>query len=389
MRLPFVVAMLALTGTCGYAVAVPMLDTRSVEVSDLEAASSRLPPLVLDERPLAALAEKVAPAPTDLVEAASQALAFETPQRVDALPRFLLLPDGELLAAATSSEPLYRDNVVRAAPPAAAPEEAPSRLLIPDSKLARLEEAGPSTYFQGKRMSAPDAEPLPAPAVFQPSAASVSGTSRTYWTATGLAALGAATLLGFALYHRIRPNAALENETRKTIFEAVCAQPGLGVHEVSKLAGVSYSTATYHLERLVGAGMIVMTPDGNKLCYYKNGGAFTESERRILPLIKNEEAAKLFEAILTQPGTYRAALAEQLGVTATTINWHLRRLRDAGLVDETRAGRSAHLYAKIDALRPTFLALATKVEGTEPATAAKLRGYAMPGGPGSTPGASA
>ena len=135
--------------------------------------------------------------------------------------------------------------------------------------------------------------------------------------------------------------------------------------------------------------MIVMTPDGNKLCYYKNGGAFTESERRILPLIKNEEAAKLFEAILTQPGTYRAALAEQLGVTATTINWHLRRLRDAGLVDETRTGRSAHLFAKVDALRPIFLALATKVETTEPATAAKLRDYAIPGANGNTAGASA
>ncbi|HEX8117794.1 MAG TPA: winged helix-turn-helix domain-containing protein, partial [Pyrinomonadaceae bacterium] len=81
-------------------------------------------------------------------------------------------------------------------------------------------------------------------------------------TAAGRAARASARLglAGFALYHRIRPNAALENETRKLIFESVCVEPGLGVHAIAQKASVSYSTATYHLERLVAAGMIVMTP---------------------------------------------------------------------------------------------------------------------------------
>jgi predicted transcriptional regulator len=190
------------------------------------------------------------------------------------------------------------------------------------------------------------------------------------------AAVGLAALAGVALYHRIRPHAALENDTRKAIFDAVCTSPGLGVHVIAQKAGVSYSTATYHLERLVAAGMIVMTPDGNKLCYYKNGGAFTETERRILPLVKNDEAAKLLEAILDTPGTYRAALAERLGVTATTINWHLRRLREAGLIDEIRQGRNAYLTVRVAAARESFLSLAAKVEGTDAPVADRLRRFA-------------
>lgn len=387
MRLPFVVAMLALTGTCGSVVAMSMTGTVALEPGAIVPAPA--PVLLLDQAPIAALLDTSADASTDLVATASQALKVDSNERVDKLPRYLLLPDGALLATTSVSDlPLVRDEMIRPAAPAAPTETSTPRLEVPSAKLARADDAMPSTYFRGTRASAPAPAPAPGPSVFEPTVATTGADSRSYWAAGALAAIGAATLLGAALYHRIRPNAALENETRKVIFDAVCAQPGLGVHEVSKLAGVSYSTATYHLERLVGAGMIVMTPDGNKLCYYKNGGAFTESERRILPLIKNEEAVKLFEAILTQPGTYRAALAEQLGVTATTINWHLRRLRDAGLVDETRTGRSAHLYAKIDALRPVFLTLATKVEGTEPATAAKLRNYAIPSN-GNTPGASA
>jgi DNA-binding transcriptional ArsR family regulator len=189
----------------------------------------------------------------------------------------------------------------------------------------------------------------------------------------------AAMLLGFggmALYTRIRPTAALENGTRKVIFEAVCRAPGLGVHAVAKAAGVSYSTTAYHLERLVEAGMIVMTPDGNKLCYYKNGGAFTETERRLLPVLKNDEAARLLEAILESPGTYRAALAERLGVTATTVNWHLKRLREAGLVEEVRTGRNAYLYPRVGSLRESLSALAVKVEPNDLAVAERLRRYA-------------
>lgn len=201
------------------------------------------------------------------------------------------------------------------------------------------------------------------------------GSSAAAFAVAGVA-VGLVGLGGVALYHRIRPNAALQNETRKVIFESVCVEPGLGVHAIAQKAAVSYSTATYHLERLVAAGMIVMTPDGNKLCYYKNGGAFTEAERKILPLVKNEEASRLLEAILDSPGTYRAELASRLGVTATTINWHLRRLREAGLVDETRQGRNAFLTARVHLLRESFLSLAAKVDATDQEVAQRLRRYA-------------
>lgn len=182
-----------------------------------------------------------------------------------------------------------------------------------------------------------------------------------------------APFAGVALFTRIHRHSELENGTRKGIFDAVCSQPGMGVHAVAALAGVSYSTACYHLERLVSAGMLVMTPDGNKLRYYQNGGAFTETERKILPLLKNVECARVLEEIVAKPGTYRAELAERLGVTPTTINWHLRRLREAGLVEETRRGRNAFLFARMDALRDALAGLAGKVGAAEPAVALRLR----------------
>lgn len=373
MRVAFLVALIAATGASGVAVAIALPDV-GVPVLD----SAPQPVLVVEPQAPAPVASPVAPVDVpDLAPVALRASALPLPDAaavvpIAAVPRHLLLPDGALVSTLLpeGGAPLGDGMVLHA--PASAPSFSP-----PPAIERRFETPG----FPWEVASTPTPAPAPvatqAQRAFAPPPAAGGATPTMLWT--GGLALGAVAALGVVLYHRIRPHAALENETRKLIFDAVCATPGLGVHEISKVAGVSYSTATYHLERLIAAGMIVMTPDGNKLCYYKNGGAFSESERRILPLLKNEEAAKLFEAILAQPGTYRAALAEQLGVTATTINWHLRRLRDAGLVDETRAGRSAHLFARVEALRPTFLALASKVEPSEPSIAEKLRAYAVRG----------
>ena len=382
IRVQLIVAMLAVTGASGLAVAVSV-PRAALDVPVLAGA----PEPILLLAPDVSTVDAATSAPADPIGplALPATLPIET---VRGLPHHLLLPDGALVAtveAASADVPLERGIVLRSLPAIpVAPQ--PEPLALPLAPASRLERAGLPHELPVPRASSAEPVSTQAARAFPPPAPSGGAGPQVLW-AGGLA-LGAVAVLGVALYHRIRPNAALENETRKLIFDAVCSQPGLGVHELSKMAGISYSTATYHLERLIGAGMIVMTPDGNKLCYYKNGGAFSESERRILPILKNEEAAKLFEAILEAPGTYRAALAEKLGVTATTINWHLRRLRDAGLVEETRAGRSAHLYARVDALRPTFLALAQKVEPSEPIIAQKLRQYAVPL-PGETTGAGA
>ncbi|HVL49438.1 MAG TPA: helix-turn-helix domain-containing protein [Candidatus Thermoplasmatota archaeon] len=199
------------------------------------------------------------------------------------------------------------------------------------------------------------------------STASVSAPARSGDDPVKIAAATAATgVLGLAawiLYHRIRESATLANATRKAIYDAVSANPGLGVQDLARVASVSYSTASYHLDRLVEARMLVLANEAGRLAYYKNGGAFTESERKVLPLLKNAEAMRVLEAILASPGTYRAALAESLGVTATTINWHLKRLVDAGLVVERREGRSARLFADRARLNEAFGPVLAKLDG--------------------------
>lgn len=388
-RLPLVVALLTLS-TASSAMALEAGEMpREAEADALlpyleGLASLRLSPRALD------LAEgELARDGVMRIAMPAPALVFSTPAvTVTSAPTpvrwqdpftFLLLPDGALLADLA--------GIVRAddAALASADGAATTGGSLPDARVRDLEAGTPGTLgmSSGAPASGTTSPPLArtetASAAAVKTGAPVDGDGRVgLAVAGGMAAASLLCLLGLALYHRIRPAAALENDTRKVIFNAVCERPGLGVHDIADAANVSYSTATYHLERLVGAGMLVMTPDGNKLCYYKNGGAFNESERRLVPILKNREATRLLESILESPGTYRAALAERLGVTATTINWHLRRLREAGLIDETRQGRNAYLHPRADHLGATLRALMEKLGPDEVEAAQRLLTYAPP-----------
>jgi predicted transcriptional regulator len=148
-----------------------------------------------------------------------------------------------------------------------------------------------------------------------------------------------------ALYHRIRSNNALNNKTRQMVYNAVVATPGIGVNDAAQAAGCSYSTAAYHLERLVEERLLVASEDGRRARYFKNGGAFSQQEREFVPILQSKEAMAVLQVIVENPWCYRAEVAQRLGVSGPTVNWHLKKLMGAGVVKEMREGRVSYLYA--------------------------------------------
>jgi DNA-binding transcriptional ArsR family regulator len=164
------------------------------------------------------------------------------------------------------------------------------------------------------------------------------------------AALGLLLLGPLTLYSRIQRDDALENDTRREVYEIVEENPGVCIQEAADQADVSYSTASYHLKRLVRMDYVTREEDGNKVLYYKNGGTFTAEERDLIPILQNEEAMRVFHHIVENPWCYRAQVADALDVSHTTVNWHLDRLQDADLVEEHREGRSCHLNVNEEAL---------------------------------------
>lgn len=169
----------------------------------------------------------------------------------------------------------------------------------------------------------------------------------------------------FAMYNRVRPEGSFENDTRRRIFDLVRSRPGQSIAEISSAVGVSHSTASYHLDRLLEFNLLAATQDGNKTRFFVNGGTFTEEERRVLTALSNAESRRVLATIVANPGSYRAELTMLLGVSSPTVNWHLARLLAADLVREEQRGRNRYLFADVNRVRATLATLAEKTSGTE------------------------
>ena len=179
-----------------------------------------------------------------------------------------------------------------------------------------------------------------------------------------LAASLAVPTIGLALYNRVQRDGSFENETRRRIFEYVRQRPGQSIAEIATTVGVSHSTASYHLERLMEFNLLASTQDGNKMRFFVNGGLFTEEERRILAALSNAETRRVLATIVANPGSYRAELTSLLKVSSPTVNWHLQRLLGAQLVVEEPRRRNRYLFADPARLRGVFETLSQKVKGT-------------------------
>lgn len=75
--------------------------------------------------------------------------------------------------------------------------------------------------------------------------------------------------------------------------------------------------------------------------------------------------AAIFDAIETSPGSTLTALAGVVGVAPSTVRYHVRRLRDAGLVDATELGGSTRFA-------PAGVDVDLAAALSEPSTAAVL-----------------
>lgn len=169
----------------------------------------------------------------------------------------------------------------------------------------------------------------------------------------------------FVLYNRVQREGSFENETRRRIFDLVRTAPGQSIAEIATVVGVSHSTASYHLERLIEFNLLAATQDGNKVRFFANGGAFTDEERRVLSALSNAETRRVLGIILAHPGSYRAELTTLLSVSSPTVNWHLARLLAANLVNEEPRGRNRYIFADATRLRQVFGTLGDKLAGTQ------------------------
>ncbi|HEY3272917.1 MAG TPA: winged helix-turn-helix transcriptional regulator [Methanocella sp.] len=165
-------------------------------------------------------------------------------------------------------------------------------------------------------------------------------------TGFALAALAYFFLRFFMVGTVTRARSRLEqNENRNAVLRYVADNPGATAADVVKGLGMNTGTIRYHLFILTLNHKIATHKEDDKyLRYFRNAGAYTETERTLVSLLRREPLRRTLETIASKPGLSGSALARELNLSATAANRHVATLAEKGIIEQVPVPEKGYGY---------------------------------------------
>jgi len=135
--------------------------------------------------------------------------------------------------------------------------------------------------------------------------------------------------------------------SRRRIFECVTANPGAHLRDVARRCSIPLGTSLYHLDCLEANGMIVSRRDGRYKRYFSTN-TVGRREKEVLSVLRHDAPRRLVVALLAAPGLTQRELCARIGVSRSTVSFHLNRLVAEGVVSRVPR-RPEATYEVIDA----------------------------------------
>jgi predicted transcriptional regulator len=158
----------------------------------------------------------------------------------------------------------------------------------------------------------------------------------------GSSEVGKYKLISFVgpLYTKLTREEILDHYTRGKIHGYVLANPGEHYNSIRKALGIPNGSFAYHLQVLERECMIKSKRDGLYKRFYPFGAKIPEGKKFRL----NDTQKIILGGISERPGISQGDIAHLLGVKPSTVNYHMKRLQTAGLVNSVRKGISVKYY---------------------------------------------
>ncbi|HUR25345.1 MAG TPA: helix-turn-helix domain-containing protein [Candidatus Thermoplasmatota archaeon] len=151
----------------------------------------------------------------------------------------------------------------------------------------------------------------------------------------------------FALVTRyISPKEALKNPQRAMLYGFVRGNPGVHLKKLSEEFAMKTSSILWHIRKLESAELVRSErANGFRVFYPVEGGIEMKRVSRAITALQNPNARILFETLERRGGVSPQQLAHRLSIHAGTVRWHLRKLRDFGLVEELVRDEGSQVFA--------------------------------------------
>lgn len=127
-------------------------------------------------------------------------------------------------------------------------------------------------------------------------------------------------------------------ETAEKIWQFIQANPGCHLRKIKEMIQVSQGTVQYHTDRLEKNGKVTSTRSGLYKHYFPIG-VFQNNEKEILQILSQETIRQILMFIVEQQAPTQTDIVNSIGLSASSVNWHMRRLIDFRLVEEIKEGK--------------------------------------------------
>ncbi|WP_198003773.1 winged helix-turn-helix transcriptional regulator [Methanococcoides burtonii] len=139
-------------------------------------------------------------------------------------------------------------------------------------------------------------------------------------------------------YERVRRSNTLDNLNRKKLYGFIQSRSGAYFNEIVKRTGLNRGTVRYHVDVLETQHMIVSHKVNGKIRYFQNGSTYDEKEKTVIAGLRDDIDRRIVLEILNNGCNTNGALAERIGVSASTMSWHIRRLMEQEIVRGDKEG---------------------------------------------------
>jgi len=134
---------------------------------------------------------------------------------------------------------------------------------------------------------------------------------------------------------------------RIEVLEDIKTHPGTHLREIKRRLKIAMGTVQYHLTILEKEKKIVYDRKGSFKKFYSNN-VFEDNQKEVLNVLSQERERDILLFLIQNPLTTQKAISEFTNISSASINWHMKRLNSAGLVEIRHENHFAKYNLTID-----------------------------------------
>jgi len=147
--------------------------------------------------------------------------------------------------------------------------------------------------------------------------------------------------------HRLSLEDVLENENRNKIIDLILKEPGIHFNELLRKTEIAAGNLVWHLDILETYKVVGKKRIGNFIAYfpYYQKNPISNLD---LQLSKSKLTLEILEMIEKEPGLWNSIITKHFKVDHKTIQYHINKLKDLGLINLKNEGRKKKIFPNLD-----------------------------------------